>query len=52
VSDVFNTRRWRNVTEGANFYSSGNSQWRRRQINLTFNYRIRQVKSSKPSDEG
>ena len=44
VLDVFNTRRMRSVTNGANFYSEGNFQMRRRQINLTISYRIRQAK--------
>jgi len=46
VLDIFNTRRWRNTTEGDNFYSRGNFQWRKRQINLTFNYRINQSKQT------
>lgn len=44
IMDIFNTRRMRTVTEGANFYNRGDFQWRRRQINLTFNYRINQAK--------
>ena len=53
VSDVFNTRRWRNTTEGDNFYARGTYQWRRRQINLTFNYRLNQNKlAGKPSGAG
>lgn len=55
ILDIFNTRRMRVITEGANFYSQGNFQWRRRQINLTFNYRINQAKqagkSKKPEGE-
>lgn len=46
VLDVFNTRRMRTITEGPNFYSEGNFQFRRRQLNLTLNYRIRQAKQS------
>lgn len=46
VLDVFNTRRMRSVTEGANFYTEGNFQLRRRQINLTLTYRIRQAKQT------
>lgn len=53
VSDVFNTRGWRSITEGDNFYSRGFHQWRRRQINLTFNYRLHQAKQmGKPSGGG
>ncbi|MGC1240343.1 MAG: outer membrane beta-barrel family protein [Chryseosolibacter sp.] len=44
VLDVFNSRRMRSVTEGGNFYSEGNNLFRRRQINLTLTYRIRQSK--------
>lgn len=47
VLDVFNTRITRFVTEGPNFYTEGSSQYRRRQINLTLNYRIRQTKQAK-----
>lgn len=46
VLDVFNTRRMRSITEGANFYTEGNFQLRRRQINLTLTYRIRQAKQT------
>ncbi|MBA4054324.1 MAG: TonB-dependent receptor, partial [Marivirga sp.] len=55
VLDVFNTRRMRSITEGENFYTEGNFQPRRRQINLTFSYRIKQTKQAKKpptSDEG
>ncbi|HOY12388.1 MAG TPA: TonB-dependent receptor [Saprospiraceae bacterium] len=44
VSDVFNTRRNRFIAEGENFFTEGNFQGRRRQINLTLNYRIKQAK--------
>lgn len=44
VIDVFNSRKFRNITEGVNFYSTGSSQGRLRQVNLTFNYRLRQAK--------
>ncbi|GAA4397415.1 outer membrane beta-barrel family protein [Nibrella viscosa] len=44
VLDVFNSRRFRSITEGGNFYTETNSQGRLRQINLTFNYRLRQAK--------
>jgi outer membrane receptor protein involved in Fe transport len=42
--DIFNTRKSRNITEGANFYSESSFQGRRRQLNLTLNYRIKQAK--------
>ncbi|TDE18269.1 outer membrane beta-barrel family protein [Dyadobacter psychrotolerans] len=44
VIDVFNSRRFRSITEGANFYTRNNSQGRLRQINLTLNYRLHQAK--------
>lgn len=47
VLDVFNSRKYRSITTGPNFYTEGNSQYRRRQINLTLNYRIRQLKPAK-----
>lgn len=46
VLDVFNSRRLRSITRGGNFYSEGNNQMRRRQINLTLTYRIRQSKQA------
>ena len=53
VIDVFNSRRFRTVTEGANFYTEGTSQGRLRQVNLTFNYRLHQAKKKvKESAEG
>jgi len=47
VLDIFNSRRNRYVTEGPNFYTEGDSQYRRRQLNLTLNYRIKQSKQAK-----
>jgi outer membrane receptor protein involved in Fe transport len=47
ILDVFNTRRVRSVSEGINFYTDSNFQARRRQFNLTFNYRIKQSKQVK-----
>ncbi len=44
VIDVFNSRRYRSITEGGNFYIENTSQGRLRQTNLTFNYRLRQAK--------
>ncbi|MCW3107078.1 MAG: TonB-dependent receptor [Segetibacter sp.] len=51
VLDVFNSRRNRYITTGPNFYTEGNSQYRRRQINLTLNYRIKQSKQVKKAVE-
>jgi outer membrane receptor protein involved in Fe transport len=53
VIDVFNSRRYRSITEGANFYARNSSQGRLRQINLTLNYRLHQAKKKpKESLEG
>jgi ferric enterobactin receptor len=49
VIDVFNSRRFRSITEGPNFYARNSSQGRLRQINLTFNYRLHQAKK-KPKE--
>lgn len=42
VNDIFNSRRNRYIIEGENFFTEGNSQFVRRQINLTMSYRLRQ----------
>ena len=55
VSDLFNTRKMRSVIEADNFRNEGSFQWRRRQVNLTFNYRINQNKQAarkKSEEEG
>ncbi len=44
VSDLFNSRRWRGVSEGEGFYQYNDGQWRSRQANLTFSYRLHQQK--------
>lgn len=49
VMDVFNSRRYRTILEGPNFYTQINSQGRLRQINLTFNYRLHQAKKKESS---
>jgi outer membrane receptor protein involved in Fe transport len=43
VLDVFNSRRFRSITRGPNFYTESNFQMRLRQINLTLNYRLNQA---------
>lgn len=48
VLDVFNTRKMRSITNGENFYTESNFQFRRRQVNLTLNFRINQAKPVKP----
>ncbi|WP_019988286.1 outer membrane beta-barrel family protein [Rudanella lutea] len=47
VIDVFNSRKFRSITEGANFYTSSIGQGRLRQINLTISYRFRQATKKK-----
>lgn len=42
VTDIFNSRINRYISEGYNFYTEGESQMMRRQSNLTFAYRIKQ----------
>jgi ferric enterobactin receptor len=44
VQDLLNSRRRRYITEGNEFYTEGDWQWRARQILLTFSYRIKQNK--------
>ena len=41
ANDIFNSRRNRYITEGFNFYTEGDSQFIRRQLNLTFSYRLK-----------
>lgn len=50
VIDVFNSRKFRSITEGANFYTESNSQGRLRQINLTLNYRLHQAKKKEQEE--
>lgn len=50
VMDMFNSRRNRFIFEGPGFMTEGDILPRRRQINLTLNYRIKQSKSAKRSD--
>ena len=52
VRDVFNTRRWRSITEGDDFYSEGEFQWRARQVSLTFSYRLNRSKEKEREREG
>jgi outer membrane receptor protein involved in Fe transport len=42
VTDIFNSRINRYISEGYNFFTEGESQFMRRQSNLTFAYRIKQ----------
>lgn len=49
IQDVFNSRRWRSITETENFYSESDFQWRPRQFQLTFSYRFNEKKSRQRS---
>ncbi|MBT1695592.1 TonB-dependent receptor [Fulvivirgaceae bacterium PWU4] len=51
VLDIFNSRRMRTITRGENFYTDSNFLQRRRQINFTMTYRIRQAKVAKKMEE-
>jgi outer membrane receptor protein involved in Fe transport len=42
VRDIFNTRRWRSVTDTEEIYAVSNTQWRPRSYQLSFTYRINQ----------
>ncbi len=42
--DLFNTRKWRSITEFDDYYATSEFQWRSRQIVLSFNYRLNQQK--------
>lgn len=45
VRDMFNTRRWRSQVVQPGFTSESNFQWRARQFQLSFVYRLNQSKS-------
>lgn len=47
ILDVLNSRKVRSIAEGDIFYTERMNQQRRRQINLTLNYRIKQMKSAR-----
>ncbi|MEX2513437.1 MAG: outer membrane beta-barrel family protein [Cyclobacteriaceae bacterium] len=49
VMDVFNSRRTRYIFEGPGFMTEGDMLPRRRQINLSLNYRIKQSKAAAKS---
>ena len=44
VSDLFNSRKRRSLTETSSFTSNSEFQWRERQFNLSFTYRFNQKK--------
>ncbi|MEZ5041649.1 MAG: outer membrane beta-barrel family protein [Saprospiraceae bacterium] len=51
VNDLFNSQLRRFISYGDNFFSEGSYRWRRRQIMLSFNYRLNQNKK-KGGDRG
>jgi outer membrane receptor protein involved in Fe transport len=51
VSDLFNTRKWRWVTDTNTNYSAGEFQWRKRQLMISLNYRLNR-KKDRPSKGG
>lgn len=52
VSDLFNTRKWRSITEGDNFYYDSEFQWRARTIRFTFDYRLKGAKRKQERERG
>lgn len=50
VRDLFNTRKWRSETFGANFFSDSEFQWRSRQVLVSFSYRLNQRKKRERPD--
>lgn len=44
VRDIFNTRKYRGTSEGEYFFMESEFQWRARQINFSFTYRLNQKK--------
>lgn len=52
VSDIFNSRRYRGITEGEYFYQESDFQWRSQQLMASFTYRLNQRKSNRPENGG
>jgi ferric enterobactin receptor len=50
VDDLLNSRKWRMERLGTGFTSESEFQWRRRSVNLTFNYRLNQDRRSNRRD--
>ncbi len=49
VRDLLNSRKRSYISQGDNFYSEGEFQWRSRMLRLSFNYRINQKKQRQGS---
>ena len=52
VRDLLNSRKWRWTTDTDNIYSTGEFQWRSRQMTLTFTYRLNRKKERGGREEG
>lgn len=52
VRDLFNTRKFRNITDTEDIYSVSEFQWRARQVMLTFNYRLNRKKDTRQNRGG
>ncbi len=52
VRDLFNTRKFRGVTYGENFYEESSFRWGVRQVTLSFTYRLNQLKRQQQRDRG
>lgn len=50
VRDLFNSRKWRSITDIEDYYSESESQWRPRQFMVTFTYRLNQKKQQRERD--
>lgn len=50
--DILNSRKRRDIVEGANFRTESSRQWMSRSFTLTFNYRINQQKERQASGKG
>lgn len=49
VRDVFNSRRFRSITDTPELYSENDFQWRPRSVKVTFTYRLNQTKKEQES---
>ncbi|NND77373.1 MAG: TonB-dependent receptor, partial [Flavobacteriales bacterium] len=47
AKDILNTRKRRSITEGPNFFSESEFQWRARQFLISFSYRLKHEKKSR-----
>ncbi len=52
VQDLLNSRKWRGITQGAEFYQESSFQWRSRQFMVSFVYRLNQKKKGGGRERG